>query len=240
MGIEVSATKVVTVNDAHQNGVDTSVEANPTHGRLKGIRLTHIFSRNRKGDRRDDGNPLMHALKGRRGYSIMPFWEQRLLTRAKRILAKVSEDLQGFDHCMPIPSSSPFCARFAALVSAASGAPLLEPSFLCKRQVGELLAEARAAPPKMRPGLKGAFTSQLHAWEQMDPASIYQAKDIDVSLRQFFGAFALTGDPPEVRGTRILVVDDLFASGSSLLAVREILQNQLGAEVACVCFLSGV
>ncbi|BCM87713.1 hypothetical protein mvi_61740 (plasmid) [Methylobacterium indicum] len=82
------------------------------------------------------------------GYSIMPFWEQQLLTRAERILAKVSGDLQGFDHCMPIPSSSPFCARFAALVSAASGAPLLEPSFLCKRQVGELLAEARAAPRK--------------------------------------------------------------------------------------------
>ncbi|WP_156453493.1 hypothetical protein [Methylobacterium sp. CCH5-D2] len=148
MGIEVSATKVVTVNDAHQNGVDTSVEANPTRGRLKGIRLTHVFSRNRKGGRRDDGNPLMHALKGRRGYSIMPFWEQQLLTRAEHILAKASEDLQGFDHCMPIPSSSAFCARFAALVSAASGAPLLDPSFLCKRQVGELLAEARAAPPQ--------------------------------------------------------------------------------------------
>ncbi|BCM87711.1 hypothetical protein [Methylobacterium indicum] len=79
MGIEVSGTKVVTVNDAHQNGVDTSIEANPTHGRLKGIRLTHVFSRNRKGDRRDDGNPLMHALKGRRGEPLRVFRRLQLL-----------------------------------------------------------------------------------------------------------------------------------------------------------------
>lgn len=240
MGIVVSATKVVTVNDAHQNGVDTSVEANPTFGKLKGIRLIHVYSRNHKGDRRDDGNPLMHALKARRGFSIAPFWAQQLMTRARQILEKVKEDLQGFDYCMPIPSSSPFCAQFAALVSDVSGVQLLDPSFLRKRQVGELLADARAAPPRMRPGLRGAFASQLHAWEQMDPTAVYQAKDIDLGLRPFFGAFALPGNPPELRGKRVLIVDDLFASGSSLLSVREILQNQLGAEVAGVCFLSGV
>ncbi len=91
----------------------------------------------------------------------------------------------------------------------------------------------------MRPGLRGAFASQLHAWEQMELTAVYQAKSIDVGLRPFFGAFALAGEPPELRDKRVLVVDDLFASGSSLLSVREIVQHQLGAEVADVCFLSG-
>lgn len=240
MGIEVSAAKVVTINDQHENGVDTSIAGNPIFGKFKGITLIHVFSRNQKGSRRDDGNPLIHALKGRRGFSITEFWKGRLMARARTILASAPNSLEGFDYCLPMPSSSPFCTEFAAAVSAASGAPILDSSFLRKRTVGELLADIEANPPKVRESAKGAFKSQLHAWQGMDPTATYQAKDVNVALREHFPPFVSVGDLPDVAGKRVLVVDDVFATGTSLASVREIVQNQLDAQVSAIFFLSGV
>ncbi|WP_404337808.1 hypothetical protein AB2M62_03360 [Sphingomonas sp. MMS12-HWE2-04] len=241
MGIDVSAAKVVTVNDHHQNGVDTSVAGNPTRGRFRGVNLLHVFSRNQKGPRRDDGNPLVHALKGKRGFSILPFWKARLMARAEEILGKVSDELKQFDYVLPIPSSSPFCAEFAALVSSVSGVPVLEPSFLRKRLIGELTAELQANPPKLRPNLQLALESKMRTWAAMDPSATYQAKDVDVmALRPHIRAFELAGEAPDLQGKWVLIVDDVFASGSSLVSGADILRDKLGAKVAGACFLSGV
>jgi len=239
VGIEVSVTKVVTINDQHEEGVDTSIAANPTRGKTKGLPVLHVFSRNSKGGRRDDGNPLIHALKGKRGFSIQPFWESQLLMRAANVLQKAGSELQGFDYCVPVPSSSPFCYKFANVVSHVCGAPVLNPTFVRKKYVGEVLADAQMSPPKVRQGLKVAYTSQLHAWEKLDPNANYQAKDVEVALRHLFSPFTTTGNPPDLSGKKVLIIDDLFASGSSLLSMRGILQNGLGATAAGVCFLSG-
>ena len=239
MGIEVSDKKVVTINDAHQNGVDTSVEANPTGIRFKGMPVLFAYSRNSKGGRRDDGNPLIHALKGRKGFSILPFWENLLLARCKEILEKGKDELRGFDLCVLVPSSSSFCRRFGELVSAASDAPILDATFVRKKSVGEVLVEGKAALAGIRPGLRRQLTAQLHGWEKADPTALYQAKEVDVGLRHLFGPFALGDGGPDLSGKQVLIVDDLFASGSSLLSMRRIMHDQLGAEVAGVCFLSG-
>lgn len=240
MGIEVALAKVVTINDQHENGVDTSVAGNPTRTRFQGIPLLHVFSRNQRGQRRDDGNPLIHALKARRGFSIMPYWKQQLMVRARLILLASAADLAGFDFVLPLPSSSPFCAEFAAMVSDVSGTPILDPRFLRKRTVREVLDDAKADPPaKMSGRQKGAWGSQLHAWERTHPDALFQAKDVQIALRPLFKAFAVHGDAPDVAQKRILVVDDIFATGSSLASARHILENSLGASLAAVFFLSG-
>ena len=161
------------------------------------------------------------------------------MARAQDILGKAAAELQDFDFILPMPSSSPFCAEFAAMVAAVSGAPILAPDFLRKRRVGEVLADIKANPPNVG-RYKTAFASQLHALEHTNPDIIYQAKAVDVGLRAFFNAFALDGDAPDLAGKRVLIVDDIFATGSSLASVREIVGNQLGAQVSAVFFLSGV
>lgn len=239
MGIEVR-NNFVEINDLHEKGVDTSVEANPTVDRFMGMPLLYVFRRNRRADRKDDGNPLMHALKARKGFSITAHWERRIMERAERILTKAAGDLQGYHHCLPIPSTSPFCGTFARLVSRVSGAPILEPSFLRKRRIGEVLAAIQANPPRVRAGLKGAYTSQLHTWQGLNPDADYQAKEVETKLRLLFEPFTLDGAAPDLTGKRVLLVDDLFATGSSLVAIRDILKGQLSAEVCGVCFLSGL
>lgn len=238
MGIDISTAKAVSINDTHENGVDTSLERNPTGGRLQGIPLFHVFKRNYKGKRRDDGNPLIHALKGRSGFTITPFWKAQLMRRADIILGKLSGDLKDFDCCVPIPSSSPFCTEFAARVSDCAGIPLLMPCFLRKRSVGEVLHDSTTSPPKLRPAQRGAFTSQLNTWKATDLSAPFQAKHVDTSIRTLFDAFALTGEPPDLEKKRVLMVDDLLATGSSALSVRNVLANQLGAKVVYISFLS--
>jgi hypothetical protein len=239
MGIEVSKTNQVSINHRHENGVDTSLDGNPSRGHLKGIPLVHVFRRNHNGSRRDDGNPLIFALKGMRGFSITPFWEKQLMKRAVQIISSASEDFAEIDYCMPVPSSSPLCGKFAALVAHTLEKPIIDPTFLRKMKVGEVLAEVKANPPRVRLGLKVAFTSQLSTLERTDQNREWQAKEVDISIRHLFHSFILEGEAPPLADRHVLLVDDLFATGSSILSLRQVVQNQLGASVSAMCLLSG-
>lgn len=240
MGIMVSEQKAVSLNDSHEDGVDTSVEANPTHSFIKGLHVHHIFSRNGKGKRRDDGNPLIHALKGQKSFTITQHWKSQLFNRAVEILAKMPHELRDFDQCIAVPSSSPFCRECAQLISGALGVPLLEGQTLHKKLIGEVLADIASNPPKVRPGLKNDYTTQLNTWQQADPAAICQAKLVETSIRPLFDFLKPAKDLPELVGKRLILIDDIMSSGSSMLSGRAILANQLGAEVQGVTFLGRV
>jgi len=239
MGISVTG-RAVSVNDTHEEGVDTSVVGNPTSKIFQGIELHHLFSRSGKTGRKDDGNPLIHAMKGRDGFTITPFWKAQLMKRADLILGKVKTNFAGFTHCMPIPSSSPFCSDVANLVAQRLGLPILEPNFFRKKTVQEMLSGLEAHPPKVRKGQKTAYNGQLNTWQSLPGATVCEAKHVDTSVRLLFNFFLLLPDAPRLDGQRIVIVDDILSSGSSVLSVRDIASNQLGAEVAYVSFLSGM
>ena len=58
-------TKTVAYNSSHENYVDISIDNNPTiDGEIvPGVQVWSIFKR-KKGETREDGNPLAYALKG--------------------------------------------------------------------------------------------------------------------------------------------------------------------------------
>ena len=240
MGLRVDATKAVSINDAHQEGVDTSVASNPTVAVIKGLEVHHIFSRNGKGGRRDDGNPLIHSLKNQNGFSITQHWKQQLFNRAKDIILKMPDDLRTYDSCLAVPSSSPFCADVTHLVSATLGIPVHAGSPLRKALVGEVLADLTAAEPKMRPSMRDGYTSQLHTWQRMDPLATCQAKLVDTTIRHLFRLLLPSDDLPDLGGRRILIVDDILSSGSSLLSTRSVLANLSVSMVTGITFLGGL
>lgn len=240
MGIEVSATKFVTINDQHQHGVNTLVASNPTRGYLAGTRTLHVFKRNHMGNRyRDDGNPLIHALKGTRGYGIQAYWRSQFDTRATQILTSCLPEIQKNDYLLPTPSSSPFCANFTAQVSQLSSVPILPATFLDKRTIGEVLADIQANPPKVKPGLQEAFDDEVHVLQRADQNMPYKTKKAANRVRTLFRFFKTVNQVPDIDGKRILIVDDLLATGSSLFSMRDILQNQHGARVSYLSYLSG-
>ena len=106
-------------------------------------------------------------------------------------------------------------------------------------KVGEVLAEVKANPPRVRSGLKVTFTSQLSTLERTDQNREWQAKEVDISIRHLFHSFILEGEAPPLADRHVLLVDDLFATGSSILSLRQVVQNQLGASVSAMCLLSG-
>lgn len=238
MGISV-VIKAVSINDTHEEGVNTSVDGNPTRAVFKGIQLNHIFSRSGKTGRKDDGNPLIHALKGRNGFTITTHWKNQLMNRADRILDKMKPNLVGFTHCLPIPSASPFCAEVTQVVANKLEVPVLIPDFFRKKTVAEMLLSLTSSPPHVRPGQRTNYNGQLNSWQAMQGNSICEAKYVEPNIRLLFDFFELLPNATTLKDTRILVVDDIYSSGSSILSVRRILQNQLGAEVAYLSFLSG-
>ena len=237
MGIRVDNTKVVSINDAHEEGVDTSIQNNPTVARLQGLEVHHIFRRNGRGERRDDGNPLNYALKGQRGFSITAYWKGQLLNRARMIIGSMPDCLTEFDQCLELPSSSPFCRECAVLISETMNVPLMNEAPFRKKLIGEMLADVESAPMKVKPGKLGSYKSQLNTWQNANPDAICQAKTVDTAIRPLFRFLAPIDDVPNLAGQRILVVDDIMSSGSSLLSAREILVNQFDAEVTGITFL---
>ena len=147
MGINISGDNFIALDQTHEKRVNTSLEANPTSKKLGGVVVHHVFRRNKTGDLDRDGNPLIYALKGMGGYSIMAMYRTQILTRAREIVTKCT-DLQGTDYVMPMPSSgvNPSFVRTAANVSGGSGSPALTP---CRNEVS-LTASAAGSAISMR------------------------------------------------------------------------------------------
>lgn len=242
MGIDVFDNlqpRTVTLNHTHENRVITAVALNPTRSTIGSIDVVHVFRRTRTGDADRDGNPLIYALKGINGYTILPFWRARIMQQAAGILTSIGAELATFDHVIAVPSSNAFCSGFAAFVSATIGIPLLPSAFIQKKTVGQMLAGFPTIPATVRKQDRQPFGRQLKEWRELPPGSAVSMKLISSSVRPHLDPFTTTGQIPVIAGQRILIVDDLLSSGSSIASVAGILQTQ-GATVSALCFLSGI
>lgn len=239
MGIDVSRTKAVSINERHEHGVDTSLAKNPSTGRLGKLPLVHVFSRNRRGTVAGDGNPLIYALKGLQGYSITPHWERWLFRRAVDILAQKPELLSDYQVCIPVPSASLLCSNFAGVAALHLGIPLIVPDFVQKRTIGSVLAGAQLNPPRMRPGQVKEFEKQLEIWAVTDGTAIYKAKEVPTAIRPLFSPLEAAGTAPNLKGQRVLIVDDLFATGSSIESMWNLIEGLNAGPSGALCLLSG-
>ena len=71
-GIDVdSKNKTVKVNLNHEEGINTSINNNPTVTKMSnGINVYSIFKRKSIPNINLDGNPLVHALKNNKGWIV--------------------------------------------------------------------------------------------------------------------------------------------------------------------------
>jgi hypothetical protein len=136
--LNINSKRFVSFDDTHQRRVDTSLDANPSRGRVDDVRFHFIFRRNRTGDLDRDGNPLIYALKGMNGYRIVPMYRQMFLRWAEVLAGKIAPGLE-VDFVMSVPSSYPFCEEFAKALSRWLAKEHLQPDFLAKKTVGEVL-----------------------------------------------------------------------------------------------------
>lgn len=240
MGLNVSENRFVQFDDTHQKRVDTSFDGNPTVTMVEGLKVRHVFRRNRTGDRDRDGNPLIHALKGLNGYGMVPMYRTMFMNRARDILTTFIEDLDA-QAVVPVPSSNGFCADFATVVATMAGVPVIMPDFLSKRTVARMVElYDGSVPAGLNRRQAHAFKSQLATWRRLHGGQLVSMKEVDTHIRTYFDPLELTGATDHIAGVRVIVVDDLMSSGSSIAAMTGQL-TRAGAEVTgAVTFLSGL
>lgn len=239
LGINISATKYITLDHSHQKRVDTSMEGNPTRQRVGGVTVHNIFRRNNDGDPDRDGNPLVKAMKGMGEYNIIAMYRSQVMTRAENVLASFLHNIE-FDVVMPVKSSYGFAAEVALLVSTISGKPLLMPTFIRKRTVAEMLANYDGhVPAGLNRATTKAFKGQLADWHRAVPSHEVSMKRIAPKIRHLFQPLEISGSPPNILAQNVLVVDDLMSSGTSITSTADLLSTQTGCIVSnAVCFLS--
>lgn len=116
------------------------------------------------------------------------------------------------------------------MVSQISGVPLVDPSFLRKSLVSEVLHDYNQNPPKMKRGQVDKVTSQVNFWSKLPGAATVEVKEVTpITIRPLFQFFRLSGAVPvlmpPLAGARVMIVDDVMSSGASLYSVRDVLRG---------------
>lgn len=236
MGIDVGADRRVTFNPNHEQRVATDPGRPIPQFKAGAMPVVSVFRRQKSGQDNHDGNPLIFALKHRRGYSIERSDFREILSRGRRIVPAALALLPAYDLVVPLPSSSPITrllGRHVARQPPASA--ILE--CLEKATVGGVLAMA-PAPAQVAPKLRRDYTSLLNTWQSLAPNSLVEMKEVRQSLRPLVSPILATAAAAACAGRRVLLIDDIYGTGSSLLSARNALAPFGPAEVSALTLLS--
>ena len=239
MGLNIAPDNTVSFDDSHQLRVDTSRETNPRRETAGNIDVTHVFRRNRTGDPDRDGNPLIYALKEMKSYSISNIEKARFMDRATELCRSI--DYIDADMIVAVHSSKPFCLEFSRIASNALRLTVFHEPFIMKMTIGDALERAKHSKPEiLNRYTKRAYNRQLATWGKMGSDNLVSMKEIDTKIRRYFRPFALSRVPEHLIGKRVLLVDDLMSSGTSMRTCANLLIDK-GIEVRQGLFsLSGI
>lgn len=135
-GIDVDPMRNVTMTDNHEDLVDTSLEANPTMKTdiIPNVKVWSIFKR--KTGALNDGNPLLYALKGEKGYKLKN--ENEVKERIELIAKKFISENDGIDVTIMIPSTNNLNMYFANMIAQYCKNPQYIGNILSKMSVEEV------------------------------------------------------------------------------------------------------
>lgn len=240
MGIKVTTDKVVSCDDDHEKRVNTSIHSNPTKKFLGAVPVQFLLKRNRTGDQERDGNPLIYALKGMRGYSMTAFHRNALTYRVGEIALKVSDTFDA-DFILPLPSSSGVCHEFAHILSDATCTPVISNDFLSKTTIEQAIIQAKQIDQaQFNDKQRHEWNKMLAAWSKQDPSETVSLKDIDLKLRKYINPFMTVRRPKYLIGKKVCVFDDLMASGVSIRCTANLLADLGCSGVEAFCLLSDI
>lgn len=108
--------KTVSYNPNHENNVDTSIENNPTNDvdLVKNINVWSIFKRKR--GEMGDGNPLIYALKGEKGWKFRTEQDRINIETQFDLIANKFINTSNFDITVIIPSTNRLNEHIANII----------------------------------------------------------------------------------------------------------------------------
>ncbi len=240
MGIDIEADGTIRFNGAHERLLNTSTDKNPSIKLIKGLRIQSLFRRvQTPGDIRD-GNPFIYALKDKNGYKIdrKELWKFRV--NFSEILDKALQFID-VDCVIPMPSGHRIASYLACKIARRhDGLPTVISDALRKRTVGEMLESYAGNTPVAGKHKTREYKSQIRKWTKMPSGTFVSMKEVDNSVRNFFHPLALTEGVEDLSGKRVLLVDDLLSSGSTLKCAQALIEERQAGEVSALCLLSSL
>ena len=242
MGITVDQNKIVKFTSQTEQLVNTSIDANPNQYKLNDLMVYGIFKRlySRQGG---DGNPLIDALKGQRGYSISlqecGKFNPNLSVILDRLLAQ-----KNYEVILTMPSSHKVVERFATKINRRISANcLLITDIFTKKTFYEVYEDLQRLPltPKHKKDII-ALRRSIERDTQRDPNKIFSMKEVNTKDRAFIRPLKINPERIEIlqkiQGKSILLVDDLLASGTTLTSAHNLLKDlEISEEIEAICLL---
>ena len=231
-------TKTVAYNPSHENYVDTSIENNPTiDGEVvPGVQVWSIFKRE-KGESREDGNPLVYALKGE-GWTFRSEEDREAIEKQFDLIASKFASMYQAGITVLIPSGNELNYHIADIVLSKSKNGELIDGVICKLTTEEVEDIVLDFNSKFREYYKNSFNSAYYRLggylDQMDKErkgtfSRHLIKDpemrdvLDFTLKVSEDRYAEFAN--KINGQNILIIDDTISRGQSIKEACQIMME---------------
>lgn len=218
MGLVVDReSRLVTVDHSHNHYCVTTANGNPAVIIQEGLKITSIFTRTKgKWDKSvGDNSPMLYALKGLSNLKTRPRDIAALCVSFRQILPVFLGAGFHWDWIIPLPSSSEVCWRFANKTQKLSGIGTIQQEALLKISAKQALANVKnlRVSAKDKTKLKNGIFRFMKDYDQDAP---FQIKYVDTALRHHIAPLMWGKTHPAPPPTKVLLVDDMVTSGTSL------------------------
>jgi hypothetical protein len=231
VGIDVcEETRRISYASSHNQRVVTGSDNNPVVQIIRGLPVVSIFRRVKTGDPTRDGNPLIYALKGKHGYSLRYSCAVDLHEAAMPIIAKILTAIGPCDAVIPMPSSSNVAGYVAKALARGCPNGLVSTPRFKKATMADALVRMRL-PHNVAAKLRRDYGAQLRTMQRLPSGTLVQMKKIDNHIRHLIPAVVPLTPLQDLAGQRIVLVDDLLSTGSTLLSAQEHLSTVGPAKV---------
>ena len=242
LGILVNDNKVVTFTSETEQLVNTSLDANPNHHKLNDLIVHSVFKRlySRQGG---DGNPLIYALKGQKGFSISLKECGKFNPNISKILHNLMHG-KDYEVILTMPSSHKVVEIFAKKINRINkNNCILINDIFSKKTICEVYYDLQDLPltPKYKKDII-ALRRSLERDLTNNPNKAFSMKEVATKDRMFIRPLKI--DPAqiekvmEIKGKSILLVDDLLASGTTLTSAYNLLKEmEISEQIEAICLL---
>ena len=244
-------TKTVAYNSSHENYIDISIDNNPTiDGEIvHSVQVWSIFKR-KKGETREDGNPLVCALKGE-GWTFRSEEDREAIEKQFDLIASKFVSMYQKGITVLIPIGNEFNKHIADVVLSKSENGELIEGVICKLTTEEVNDIVLDFNSKFREHYKDNFNSAYYRLDrfldQMDKQlkgtfSRHLIKDpemrdvLDFTLTVSEDIYAEFAN--KINGQNILIIDDTIGSGQSIKDACQIMLESYAPKSITVLTLS--
>lgn len=244
-GIDVDDYDNVIMTDKHERLVDTSIANNPTilTDFVPNINVWSIFKR--KDDDWGDGNPLLYALKGEKGYKLRN--PRKVYDRIEQIVRKFFEDKDDIDITIAVPSKNRLNMIFANTVANYCKNPKYIDNVLVKMSTEEVYDYVRQPSSAFRKFYKTFYGQKIallkEYFKRMKDGYFQFHKIPDMEMRRliehtiklsdkFYGQYI-----DAINGKHVLIIDDSLSLGQTIKECCEIIATSYTPKTISVLTL---